>query len=96
MAAGVLEDDWDFLPPRKIKDLCAWKPRKWDECLQIEDPKDKKPEIRQCLSGKQVERSAMGLGKKAWGIEAETGALIPQGGVQLNIGIQRGVEERGK
>lgn len=37
-----------------------------------------------------------GDGKRRLGIEAKTGALIPQGGVQLNIGIQRGVEERGK
>uniref|UniRef100_G3THW4 Calreticulin n=1 Tax=Loxodonta africana TaxID=9785 RepID=G3THW4_LOXAF len=44
VAAGGLEDDWDFLPPRKIKDPYAQKPRKWDERLQIEDPEDKKPE----------------------------------------------------
>lgn len=34
--------------------------------------------------------------KRRLGIEAETEALIPQGGIQLNIGVQRGVEERGK
>uniref|UniRef100_A0A8D2D7M6 Calreticulin n=1 Tax=Sciurus vulgaris TaxID=55149 RepID=A0A8D2D7M6_SCIVU len=44
VAAGELEDDWQFLPPRKIKDPYARKPRKWDERLQIEDPEDKKPE----------------------------------------------------
>ncbi|XP_010608718.1 calreticulin-like [Fukomys damarensis] len=44
VTAGELEDDWDFLPPRKIKDPYARKPRKWDERLQIEDPEDKKPE----------------------------------------------------
>nr|XP_020145051.1 calreticulin-like isoform X2 [Microcebus murinus] len=44
VAAGGLEEDWDFLPPRKIKDPYARKPRKWDERLQIEDPEDKKPE----------------------------------------------------
>lgn len=54
MAAGNLKEDWDFLPPRKIKDPYAWKPRKWDECLHIEDPEDKKPEIRGRLAGKQV------------------------------------------
>ncbi|XP_062961822.1 calreticulin-like [Cynocephalus volans] len=43
VATGNLEDDWDFLPPKKIKDPYAWKPRKWDERLQIEDPEDKKP-----------------------------------------------------
>ncbi|XP_044801387.1 calreticulin-like [Bubalus bubalis] len=42
--AGDLEDDWTFLPPRKIKDPYAQKPRKWDEQLQIEDHEDKKPE----------------------------------------------------
>ncbi|XP_074120742.1 calreticulin-like [Sminthopsis crassicaudata] len=41
---GALEDDWDFLPPKKIKDPYARKPRKWDERPQIEDPDDKKPE----------------------------------------------------
>nr|XP_026237753.1 calreticulin-like [Urocitellus parryii] len=44
VATGELEDDWQFLPPRKIKDPYARKPRKWDERLQIEDPEDKKPE----------------------------------------------------
>ncbi|TKC49978.1 hypothetical protein EI555_010460 [Monodon monoceros] len=44
VAAGDLEDNWDFLPPRKIKAPYARKPRKWDECLQIKDPEDKKPE----------------------------------------------------
>lgn len=29
VAAGDLEDDWAFLPPRKIKDPYAQKPRKW-------------------------------------------------------------------
>lgn len=66
MAGEILEDDWDLLPHKKIKDLYAWKPRKWGECLQIEDPKDKKPEIRQCLAGKQVEMSAMRIGKEGW------------------------------
>ncbi|XP_056671136.1 calreticulin-like [Monodelphis domestica] len=44
VAVGALEDDWDFLPPKKIKDPYARKPRKWDERPQIEDPDDKKPE----------------------------------------------------
>ena len=37
-----------------------------------------------------------GDGKRRLGVEAKTGALIPQGGVQLNIGIQRDLEEGGK
>uniref|UniRef100_A0A671E2L6 Calreticulin n=1 Tax=Rhinolophus ferrumequinum TaxID=59479 RepID=A0A671E2L6_RHIFE len=44
VAAGDREGSWDFLPPRKIKDPCDRKPRTWDECLQIEDPEDSKPE----------------------------------------------------
>uniref|UniRef100_A0A8C6MTH0 Calreticulin n=1 Tax=Mus spicilegus TaxID=10103 RepID=A0A8C6MTH0_MUSSI len=44
VTSGGLEDDWDFLPPKKIKDPYARKPRKWDERQQIEDPDDKKPE----------------------------------------------------
>ncbi|XP_068948853.1 calreticulin-like [Petaurus breviceps papuanus] len=44
VAVGALEDDWDFLPPKRIKDPYARKPRKWDERPQIEDPDDKKPE----------------------------------------------------
>lgn len=29
--SGNLEDDWDFLPPKKIKDPEAKKPEDWDE-----------------------------------------------------------------
>jgi calreticulin len=43
VAEGSLEDDWDMLPPRKIKDPKATKPADWDERAQIPDPKDKKP-----------------------------------------------------
>lgn len=53
VTGGELEADWDFLPPKKIKDPYARKPRKWDERLQIEDPEDKKPEVRGSLVGKQ-------------------------------------------
>ncbi|EPY84492.1 hypothetical protein CB1_000472012 [Camelus ferus] len=52
VASWGLEDDRDFLPPRWIKDPYACKARKWDERLQIEDPEDKKPEVRECLAGK--------------------------------------------
>lgn len=41
---GNLEDDWEFLPPRKIKDPEARKPEDWDEREEIEDPEDTKPE----------------------------------------------------
>lgn len=66
VAAGDLEEDWNFLPPRKIKDPYARKPRKWDELLQIEDPEDKKPEVRGYLTGKQV-------GIQMWGWEQSSG-----------------------
>lgn len=46
--SGALEDDWDFLPPKKIKDPDAKKPEDWDEREKIDDPDDKKPEVR-CL-----------------------------------------------
>lgn len=42
---GSLEDDWDFLPPKKIKDPDAKKPEDWDEKEKIDDPDDKKPEV---------------------------------------------------
>ncbi|KAM5170985.1 calreticulin [Mantella aurantiaca] len=42
--SGSLEDDWDFLPPKKIKDPEAKKPDDWDERPKIDDPEDKKPE----------------------------------------------------
>ncbi|OCT85008.1 calreticulin [Xenopus laevis] len=41
---GTLEDNWDFLPPRKIKDPNATKPLDWDEREQIEDPNELRPE----------------------------------------------------
>ncbi|XP_042317150.1 calreticulin-like isoform X1 [Sceloporus undulatus] len=42
--SGNLEDDWDFLPPRKIVDADMPKPDYWDERERIEDPMDKKPD----------------------------------------------------
>lgn len=43
---GKLVDDWDFLPPKKIKDPEAKKPsqEEWDEREKIDDVNDKKPE----------------------------------------------------
>ncbi|OXB58728.1 hypothetical protein ASZ78_010614, partial [Callipepla squamata] len=43
-ALGNLEDDLDFLPPRKINDPAVEKPRDWDDRVQIDDPNDTKPE----------------------------------------------------
>uniref|UniRef100_A0A6I8R4N1 Calreticulin n=1 Tax=Xenopus tropicalis TaxID=8364 RepID=A0A6I8R4N1_XENTR len=42
--SGSLEEDWDFLPAKKIKDPEAKKPDDWDERPKIDDPEDKKPE----------------------------------------------------
>lgn len=42
--SGELENDWDFLPPKKIKDPEAKKPEDWDERATIDDPNDEKPE----------------------------------------------------
>jgi len=40
---GTLEEDWDFLPPKMIKDPAAKKPEDWDDKEYIDDPDDKKP-----------------------------------------------------
>ncbi|KAK7145764.1 hypothetical protein R3I93_013483 [Phoxinus phoxinus] len=42
--SGSLEEDWDVLPPKKIKDPDAKRPEDWDEREKIDDPDDKKPE----------------------------------------------------
>jgi len=42
--SGSLEDDWDFLPPKQIKDPEAKKPEDWDDREKIDDPEDTKPE----------------------------------------------------
>jgi calreticulin len=41
--SGSLEEDWDFLPPKTIKDPAAKKPEDWDDKEYIDDPEDKKP-----------------------------------------------------
>lgn len=41
---GSLFDDWDFLPPKMIKDPKAKKPSDWVDEEEIPDPEDKKPE----------------------------------------------------
>ena len=53
--SGNLEDDWDFLPPKKIKDPEAKKPEDWDEREKIDDPEETKPEVN------KVPRWAFGL-----------------------------------
>ncbi|CAG0888938.1 unnamed protein product [Cyprideis torosa] len=41
---GNLEDDFDFLLPKKIKDPEAKKPEDWDDRPKIDDPEDTKPD----------------------------------------------------
>lgn len=45
VASGNLEDDFDFLPPKKINDPTVRKPTDWDDRIQIDDPNDTKPEV---------------------------------------------------
>ncbi|KAJ8639377.1 hypothetical protein MRB53_016071 [Persea americana] len=42
--SGSMYTDWDILPPRKIKEVNAKKPKDWDDREYIEDPNDVKPE----------------------------------------------------
>eukprot|EP01121_Diplochlamys_sp_Union-15-3_P015899 TRINITY_DN531_c0_g3_i7.p1 TRINITY_DN531_c0_g3~~TRINITY_DN531_c0_g3_i7.p1 ORF type:complete len:399 (-),score=115.88 TRINITY_DN531_c0_g3_i7:74-1270(-) len=42
--SGSLEEDWDILPPKQIKDPNAHKPSDWVDEKEIADPEDKKPE----------------------------------------------------
>jgi len=42
--SGSLSDDWDILPPRKIKDPSQSKPSDWVESPKMDDPSDTKPE----------------------------------------------------
>ena len=43
--SGSLEEDWDLLPQKKIKDPDATKPSDWDDRERIDDPEDTKPEV---------------------------------------------------
>lgn len=42
--SGELEADWNFLPPKKIRDPDAKKPEDWEDKATIDDPNDTKPE----------------------------------------------------
>jgi calreticulin len=42
--SGKLEDEFDFLEPKQIKDPDAKKPADWVDVKKIPDPEDKKPE----------------------------------------------------
>lgn len=47
--SGSLEEDWDFLPPKKIKDPEAKKPEDWDDRAKIDDADDTKPEVNKLV-----------------------------------------------
>ena len=42
--SGKLEDDWDFLAPKKIKDPEAKKPEDWVDNAKMDNPESVKPE----------------------------------------------------
>jgi calreticulin len=42
--SGSLEEDFDFLEPKKIKDPAASKPADWVDTAKMDDPEDVKPE----------------------------------------------------
>jgi calreticulin len=43
-AAGKIDEDWDILAPKRIKDPKLSKPADWVDEKEIADPEDKKPE----------------------------------------------------
>ena len=43
--SGSLEEDWDFLPAKKIDDPEAKKPDDWVDNPKMDDPDDTKPEV---------------------------------------------------
>jgi len=43
-ASGKIDEDWDMLAPKKIKDPKLSKPTDWVDEREIADPEDKKPE----------------------------------------------------
>ena len=42
---GSLEEHWDFLEPKEIKDPSQSKPEDWEDREQIIDPEDTKPAV---------------------------------------------------
>lgn len=52
--SGSLEEDWDFLPPKKIKDPEAKKPEDWDDRAKIDDGDDTKPEVTRLVNTTKV------------------------------------------
>jgi len=56
--SGSLTDDWDFLPPKMIKDPSKSKPADWVDTPKIADPSDKKPEGWDDIPAKIVDPKA--------------------------------------
>lgn len=52
-------EDWDFLPPKKIKDPEAKKPADWVDEEFIDDPEDKKPEGHDDIPAEIVDPEAV-------------------------------------
>ena len=44
MRSGKLEDKFDFLPEKEIKDPDQFKPADWVDDAQMDDPNDQKPD----------------------------------------------------
>jgi calreticulin len=44
LAKGRIEDYYDILPPKEIKDPNAKKPADWEENEFVDDPNDTKPD----------------------------------------------------
>ena len=58
--SGTLEDDWDFLPPKKIKDPEATKPEDWDDEMdgEWEPPMIDNPEYKGEWKPRQIDNPA--------------------------------------
>lgn len=43
--SGLLDEDWDFLPPKTVADPDAKKPEDWDDKAKSDDPDAEKPGV---------------------------------------------------
>lgn len=43
--SGSMEEDWDMMPAKTIKDPEAKKPSDWDDRAKIDDPEDTMSEV---------------------------------------------------
>jgi len=56
--SGSLTDDWDILPPKKIKDPAQSKPSDWVDSPKMDDPADIKPEGYDDIPKQVVDKDA--------------------------------------